>query len=151
MDRWHSLGGKVLVVDSGIAEGWTKSTFGSVQEAKANTAVVKGCWKTGRPRDWIASGVYWWWEMGSKALRAGGNRFSVKRWTCSAADSQTAGMCEGVVPAENCQKDYASADAQCYAMSNYAEAKRRAEIFRANWKGSIRALPGAWMEGVEER
>jgi len=133
------------VVALGIAEGEEKHVLGVGKEPRRTPGGQRAVGRL-RTADWIEA-RYLVVIDGSKALRAAWNVFSVNKWKCSVARF-TSGGCEGV-SARNCQKDYDRRMRNAYAMNHYAEAKEALQKIFRNWKGSIRALPGAWRRAGE--
>jgi putative transposase len=124
------LGGQVLVVALGIAEGGEKHVLGVWQGATENTTVVKGLLEDLVDRGLDLQRRYLVVIDGSKALRAGvecvfGDRVEVQR--CQIHKRRNV---REYLP-ENCQRDYDRRMRNAYAMNNSTEAKAALEkIFR---------------------
>jgi putative transposase len=124
------LGGTVLVVALGIAEGGEKHVLGVWQGATENTAVVKGLLEDLVERGLDVQRRYLVVIDGSKALRAGVERVLGAQVEVQRCQMHKRRNVKEYLPA-NCQKDYDRRMRNAYAMNNYAEAKEALQkIFR---------------------
>ncbi len=126
----ESVGGQVLVVALGIAEGGEKHVLGVWQGATENTTVVKGLLEDLVDRGLNRERRYLVVIDGSKALRAGVERVFGEQVEVQRCQIHKRRNVKEYLP-ENCQKDYDRRMRNAYAMNNYAAAKEALQkIFR---------------------
>jgi transposase-like protein len=124
------VGGQVLVVALGIAEGGEKHVLGVWQGATENTAVVKGLLEDLVDRGLDLQRRYLVVIDGSKALRAGVERVFGEQVEVQRCQIHKRRNVKEYLP-ENCQRDYDRRMRNAYAMNHYADAKAALEkIFR---------------------
>ena len=122
------LGGQVLVVALGIAEGGAKHVLGVWQGATENTTVVKGLLEDLVERGLDLQRRYLVVIDGSKALRAGVERVFGEQVEVQRCQIHKRRNVKEYLP-ENCQRDYDRRMRNAYAMNREAKAGLE-KIFR---------------------